>query len=73
MIQSISMKEYPSDTFKSFGLSICDECFPADTYIHTDQGRKSIATLFNYFENNKLINILSFNQNTKKFEYKPLT
>lgn len=73
MIQSISMKEYPSDTFKSFGLSICDECFPADTYIHTDQGRKTIATLFNYFENNKLINILSFNQNTKKFEYKPLT
>ena len=26
MVQSLSMKEYPEDTFKSFGLAIFDEC-----------------------------------------------
>jgi len=26
MVQSLSMKEYPEDTFKSFGLAVFDEC-----------------------------------------------
>ena len=35
MLQSISMKEYPWSLFQEFGLTIMDECFPYNTYIHT--------------------------------------
>lgn len=38
MLQSLSMKEYPKHTFDSFGLSIYDECFPANTLVQTDDG-----------------------------------
>ena len=81
MIQSISMKEYPPDTFKDFGFTIMDECFPSDTYIHTNIGKKSIASLYKIWkkyienkENNNIpIQILSFNRETNNFEYKSLT
>jgi superfamily II DNA or RNA helicase len=79
MIQSISMKEYPLETFKDFGFTVMDECFPPDTYIHTDMGKKTISTLYKmwkkYSENSNEvpIKILSFNRETNKFEYKQLT
>ena len=75
MIQSISGKDYPLDTFSDFGLCIFDECFPPDTYIHTNKGKITIYNLYSAWKkygtkNN--INILSYNKNEKKFEYKPL-
>jgi len=74
MLQSLSMKDYPSSVFKSFGLSVYDECFPYKTYIETDKGLVSIGGLYEKWKNkNELPKILSFNQETKKFEYKKMT
>jgi len=76
MIQSISMKEYNPETFKDFGLCLFDECFPAQTIIHTNKGKISIYQLFNIFQDQGLqndIEILSYNQFNRVFEYKPLT
>jgi len=74
MLQSISMKEYPKHTFRSFGLSIVDECFPFPTGIHTDLGVMKIGSLFELWKLGKpLPQILSFNQTTKDFEYKAMT
>ena len=46
MLQSLSMKEYPKDTFRNFGLAIYDECFPRNTLIHTSRGHMEIGTLY---------------------------
>lgn len=74
MLQSLSMKDYDEEAFSSFGLTIVDECFPGSTHIHTSEGLKSIYTLYILWKQEKPIpDILSFNQNTKKFEYKKLT
>ena len=74
MLQSLSMKDYPNSIFKSFGLSVYDECFPYNTYIQTDKGLVRIGSLYEKWKNKKeLPNILSFNKETKKFEYKKMT
>lgn len=74
MLQSLSMKDYPNSIFKSFGLSVYDECFPYKTCIETDKGLVSIGSLYEKWKNkNELPKILSFNQETKKFEYKKMT
>lgn len=46
MLQSLSMKDYPASLFQQFGLTIIDECFPANTKIITTQGIKTIEDLF---------------------------
>lgn len=46
MLQSLSMKEYPKDTFQQFGLAIYDECFPYDTLVHTSRGPMMIGRLY---------------------------
>jgi superfamily II DNA or RNA helicase len=46
MLQSLSMKEYPKNTFDKFGLAIYDECFPRNTLIHTSRGPMEIGTLY---------------------------
>ena len=46
MLQSLSMKEYPKDTFRNFGLAIYDECFPRNTLVHTSHGPMEIGTLY---------------------------
>ena len=75
MVQSLSMKEYPQNAFESFGLTVFDECFPYDTYVHTSCGTQAIGKLYDLWNKNidYLPDILSFNQNTKAFEYKKLT
>ena len=74
MLQSLSMKEYPEDQFKSFGLTIVDECFPFNTLIHTNEGPQYIGDLYNKWERNELIpEVLSYNILTQKFQYKNLT
>ncbi len=46
MLQSLSMKEYPKNTFNKFGLAIYDECFPRNTLVHTSRGPMEIGTLY---------------------------
>ena len=74
MLQSLSMKDYPSSLFKSFGLTCYDECFPYNTHIQSNQGLIRIGTLYEKWKNKEnLPEILSFNRETKKFEYKKMT
>jgi len=74
MLQSISMRDYPTSLFQNFGLTILDECFPYKTYIHTDKGLIKIGSLYEKWINkDQLPEILSFNQKNKKFEYKKMT
>ena len=84
MVQSLSMKEYPQNAFESFGLTIFDECFPYNTCIHTSSGAQPIGKLYELWNKNRidnergegqmrLPNILSFNRDTRVFEYKKLT
>jgi superfamily II DNA or RNA helicase len=81
MVQSLSMKEYPQNAFESFGLTVFDECFPYDTCLHTSSGIQPIGKLWELWElwiksgrvDDCLPDILSFNRNTERFEYKKLT
>lgn len=77
MVQSLSMKEYPQNAFESFGLTVFDECFPYDTCIHTSSGAQPIGKLYELWNKNgcigQLPEILSFNRDTKIFEYKKMT
>jgi superfamily II DNA or RNA helicase len=74
MLQSISMRGYPTSLFQNFGLTILDECFPYKTHIHTDKGLIKIGSLYEkWIKKEQLPEILSFNQTTKKFEYKKMT
>ena len=91
MLQSLSMKEYPKDTFRNFGLAIYDECFPRNTLVHTSRGPMEIGTLYDLWLTNgtmqkyvriekeveKLVEvlpkILSYNQNTQRFEWSQMT
>jgi superfamily II DNA or RNA helicase len=52
MLQSLSMKEYSKDTFRNFGLTIYDECFPRNTLIHTSRGPMEIGTLYDMWLTN---------------------
>ena len=75
-LQSISMKDYPKNTFDDFGLTIIDECFIYTEKIHTDKGLYAIGDLYEIWSLKdvyELPKILSFNKLTKKFEYKKLT
>jgi superfamily II DNA or RNA helicase len=76
MVQSLSMKEYPQNAFESFGLTVFDECFPYDTCLHTSSGAQPIGKLYELWNNGKradLPDILSFNRDTRTFEYKKMT
>jgi len=76
MLQSLSMKSYPSDLFSCFGLTVIDECFPANTFIHTNKGKITIHNLYKIWGKEKQdndIQILSYNINNECFEYKSLT
>ena len=74
MLQSISMKDYPDNTFSDFGFTIIDECFPYKTSIHTDKGLQYIGSLYEkWYNNEELPKILSFNREKEVFEYKNMT
>ena len=74
MLQSLSMKDYPRSVFNSFGLTAFDECFPYKTRIQTCEGLIRIGSLYEKWKNKEeLPEILSFNRETKKFEYKKMT
>lgn len=73
MLQSLSMKSYSPDIFAQFGLSVFDECFEYDTRVLTEHGHVCIGDLYLAWKGGlELPKILSYNVNTKKFEYKTL-
>ena len=74
MLQSLSMKDYEQSMFLDFGFTIIDECFPYKQFIHTDLGPIRIGTLYEKWKNGETLPmILSFNKETKTFEYKRMT
>ena len=74
MVQSLSMKEYPQNAFESFGLTVFDECFPYDTCVHTLSGAQPIGKLYELWQGRAdLPDVLSFNRDTRTFEYKKMT
>jgi superfamily II DNA or RNA helicase len=74
MVQSLSMKEYPQNAFESFGLTVFDECFPYDTCVRTLSGAQPIGKLYELWQGRAdLPDVLSFNRDTRTFEYKKLT
>lgn len=74
MLQSISMKTYPMNTFDSFGFTIIDECFVGSTRIVTDDGNYKIEHLFNLWsKGGKLPLVFSYNRQYGIFELKQLT
>ena len=54
MLQSLSMKEYPKDTFRNFGLAIYDECFPRNTLVHTSRGPMEIGALYDMWNTHSI-------------------
>ena len=74
MLHSLSMKEYPEEIFKDFGFAVVDECFPYGQHINTSHGPMKIGQLYNMWERkHELPEILSFNEQLDKFEYKKMT
>lgn len=74
MLQSISMIDYDMDIFNDFGTVIIDECFIGREKIMTDIGPMRIDNLYEIWYRGGLTpKIKSFNEDSKKFEYKNLT
>jgi superfamily II DNA or RNA helicase len=65
MLQSLSMKEYPSGSFDSFGLTISDECFPKGTKVLTERGLINIENL-RYFIGK--LKVFSYNHVSECYE-----
>jgi superfamily II DNA or RNA helicase/intein/homing endonuclease len=56
------------------GLIVFDECFPYRENISTEDGPKEIGWLVKQWENNQVLpRVLSWNEKSKKFEYKKIT
>ena len=55
------------------GILHLDECLPGRVQILTDKGRRSIADIYQSFQDGEEINIKSFNDLTKSFEFKKVT
>jgi hypothetical protein len=73
-LQSLSMKEYPEDTFKDFGGVIIDECFPYQQYIVSDKGPICIGNLYNMWKNKEDLPLIkSYNIDRKIFQWKRMT
>lgn len=74
MLQSISMKEYSLDTFDSMNTVIVDECFVGNTEVMTSEGNKKIEELYEAHKDGKNTPLIySYNDVSKKFEYKRMT
>ena len=59
MLQSLSMKEYPKDTFRQFGVAVYDECFPRNTLVHTSHGPMEIGALYDIWIAHHIANGIS--------------
>lgn len=54
---------------RMFGTIIVDECLDYNSYITTESGQQTIGTIVN---SKKFCKVLSFNESTKEFEWKPI-
>jgi len=73
-LQSLAMRDYDADMFKTFGYAVFDECFPYDQPILTKQGFLPIGELFSEWRNGyETPLVMSYNLGTQKFEWKKLT
>lgn len=73
MLQSIAMKDYDNNIFNDFGIVVFDECFPYDEKVITNKGVIKIGKLYQLWKNNnQLPLVLSYNINSKQFEYKKI-
>jgi len=74
MLHSISMKDYDLSIFDQFGCVIFDECFIRKERVITSDGPIPIGQLYDmWIAGKKLPLIKSFNEQTKKFEFKRMT
>lgn len=81
MLQSLSMKEYPSSLFQQFGFTIIDECFLGDTRVISKDGICTIQQLYKLWNNRhgfasryqSPIDVLSYNRYVDCFEWRPMT
>ena len=79
MLQTIIRSKSKENSFKeedfsSFGLTIYDECFPFSQYILTENGPIKIGTIYEKWKNKKILpKVKSYNEKTKKYEYKKIT
>ena len=78
MLQTVVKKSkdkiFTEENFKSFGLTIYDECFPFSQYILTENGPIKIGTIYEKWKNKKILpKVKSYNEKTKKYEYKKIT
>ncbi len=64
---------FPPYTIREYlDCIMVDECIPGNMFVTTNEGKKTIKSLYNKYQKNKLNNILvkTFNETTEKFEYK---
>lgn len=74
MIQSISKRNYDLNIFKDFGLVVIDECFAGSEYVMTNSGKITIESLYELWVDQKPLPLIqSYNEQSKKFEYKQMT
>jgi len=75
MLQTIIRSEvFTPEDFKSFGLTVYDECFPFSQYVLTETGPIKIGTLYEKWKNKRILpKVKSYNEKTKKYEYKKIT
>lgn len=73
MLQSLSLIDYHESVFNDINTVVIDECFPYDTCIITSDGNINIGQLYYMKERNEALPMVkTFNENTKKFEYKKI-
>ncbi len=74
MIQTIVKRDYPKETYKDFGMTIIDECFPGQTPLLTVEGILTIGKIYELWKKNEYIpDVLSYNETTKEVESKKVT
>ena len=74
MLQSLSMKDYDENILEGFGTVVLDECFPYSQSIITEIGPMKIGKIYNIWKNGEILpKVLSYNENSKLFEYKKIT
>jgi superfamily II DNA or RNA helicase len=73
MLQSLARVDYPDCFFDDFRVVLIDECFPYDTHIITSNGNINIGQLYYMKKRGEnLPTVKTFNEITKKFEYKKI-
>jgi len=73
MVHSLAKDKYPSAVKREFGLTIFDECISGAAKIRTSTGLLRLDTLCKAVAANTKIDVLTYNEELKCVEYKPVT